>query len=435
MRLTAFQSEEGDCLLLETTGAKHRMLIDGGMARSYSEHVAPAMSALRKAGKKLDVVYISHIDADHISGVLQMLNDEAAWRVHEHHVHHGNPDHPEPSSPRPPEVGAIFHNSFHDQIVRNRGEVEDMLAATATILSGSDDPWLMEVAQRRRDIATSIPQALKVSRRIKPSQLNIPLNPQFEGKLMLVKDPIADIQIGTMGLKVIGPFPDDVTTLRKKWNAWLTKNQTTIKSIRAQAERDEERLGATAVDRALGPLLRAADRLGEIELALAKELGNRSRVTAPNLASLMFLAEVDGKTLLLTGDGHADDIVKGLDHHNALDANGNIHVDILKVQHHGSEHNIHQVFCDAVTADDYVLCGNGEHENPDLHALELIYDRRMANDKKRFVFWFNSSSKLSVSKAGRAHMKKVETLVAKLAKTSSGRLTFEFIRGGSIQIR
>ena len=192
---------------------------------------------------------------------------------------------------------------------------------------------------------------------------------------------------------------------------------------------------ASEVDLALGPLLRAADRLGAAELELAKQLGRRHRVTAPNLASLMFLAEEDGETLLLTGDGHADDILKGLDHHNALDAYGKLHVSILKVQHHGSEHNIHREFCDAITADDYVFCGNGLHENPELDVLELIHDRRMANDERPFTFWFNSTSNLSTSDAGRAHMKKVETLVAKLSAKSAGRHANRFIDGSAIQIR
>jgi D-alanine--poly(phosphoribitol) ligase subunit 1 len=42
-----------------------------------------------------------HIDRDHISGVLRMLDDEAEWRVHEFQLANGNPGHPAPRSPRP----------------------------------------------------------------------------------------------------------------------------------------------------------------------------------------------------------------------------------------------------------------------------------------------------------------------------------------------
>lgn len=434
MKLTAFQADKGDCLLLETADGKTRMLIDGGMSRAYAAHVAPALNALRRAKKRLDVVYVSHIDADHIAGVLQLLNDEAACRVHEHHVKTGNFGHPAPEAPRPPEVGAIFHNSFHEQVGKNSGKIENMLAATATILSASDHPLLRQVVEQRQNLVTSVQQAMKVSQRIKAQQLKIPLNPQFGGKLMMVKKEAPRIRLGSIELKILGPFPADMMKLRREWNGWVESNQQTVEAIRTQARNEANLLGASEVDRLLQPLLKASQQLGAMELALAKELGNRKKVTTPNLASLMFLAEEHGKKILLTGDGHADDILKGLEHHQAFDADERLHVNVLKVQHHGSEHNVHRHFCDRVSADHYVFCGNGEHQNPDLDVLQLLFDRRMANDKKAFKVWFNSTSNLSVNAAGRAHMKQVETLIEKLVVKSKGRMTKQFIKGSAIRI-
>ncbi|MET0770105.1 MAG: MBL fold metallo-hydrolase, partial [Solirubrobacteraceae bacterium] len=80
MKLEAFQSDKGDCLLL-TAGDGTRVLVDGGMRGSYSEHVAPALGAIAAAGGRLDLVCVSHIDQDHIAGVLQLMADEVAWRV------------------------------------------------------------------------------------------------------------------------------------------------------------------------------------------------------------------------------------------------------------------------------------------------------------------------------------------------------------------
>ena len=433
MKLTVFQSDKGDCLLLEASDGKHRMLVDGGVSRAYSEHVAPAMGTLRKAKKDLDIVYVSHIDSDHISGVLQLLDDEAAWRVHEHQLAIGNRTHKPPAAQRPPKVGTIFHNSFHDQIGKNSGEVQDMLAATAATLMAGDGPALSEMALGRHEIATSVAEALKVSQRIKKGQLNIPLNPHDGGKLMMVRATLSPITLGTISLHIIGPFDTDVANLRKEWNTWLREHQDMVKKIRSQAKADSSNMG-TSVTALLSPMVNAAATLGAEELALAKRLGLRAKVTTPNLASLMFLAEEGGQTLLLTGDGHRDDILKGLEHHGRLDAAGKIHVGTLKVQHHGSEHNIDAHFCNHVTADKYIFCGNGEHENPDLDVLGVIFDRRMANDTKKFKFLFNSTSKLSVNADGRLHLKKVEALVAKQVTKSKGRLSTAFISGSSMRV-
>ncbi len=112
-------------------------------------------------------------------------------------------------------------------------------------------------------------------------------------------------------------------------------------------------------------------------------------MTVPNLASLMVLIEKGGKKVLLTGDGHSADILKGLEFHDKLNQNAgkNLHVDILKVQHHGSEHNIDIEFCQRITADHYIFCGNGEHENPDLDAVRVILNSRLggATEKSMVV--------------------------------------------------
>ena len=91
----------------------------------------------------------------------------------------------------------------------------------------------------------------------------------------------------------------------------------------------------------------------------------------------MFFVKEGKQTMLLTGDGHWKDILNGLERHKLLKG-GKLHVDVLKAQHHGSEHNFKDEFCDVVTADDYVFCGNGQHENPDLDVLQMVVDRRIA---------------------------------------------------------
>jgi hypothetical protein len=111
---------------------------------------------------------------------------------------------------------------------------------------------------------------------------------------------------------------------------------------------------------------------------------------------------------------------------------GALHVNVLKVQHHGSEHNIDADFCRRITADHYVFCANGEHENPDLDALRMQVASR--DDERRFKLWFNSSSTESTSANGRRHMKKVEALIGSLADDSEGRMRFAFLAGPSFEL-
>jgi beta-lactamase superfamily II metal-dependent hydrolase len=430
MHLTAFQSGKGDCLLLSNEKSTVRILVDGGMPAAYATHVAPALAELRAAKQDLDLVYVSHIDQDHIGGVLRMLNDEVEWRVHEHQKSNGNPGHKPPKAPRPPKIHQIWHNAFHEQITKNAGEIEDALAAIAPVLAGADVATLREIGLQQSDLATSINEAIQVSRRIGPNQLKIDLNKPAGGKLMMLRGDQQSITLAprkaagaaageALRVTIVGPTGVHLKELRVKWNDWLRKNQETLKTIRQKARQDVERLGTSEFDRFLTML-----RLQ------TESFGNPDSVTAPNVASLTLLVEEKGaESVLLTGDARGDHILEGIEAAGRL-VNGGLNVDVLKVQHHGSENNIDSVFCDAVVARDYVFCGNGEHENPDERVVDLIARRRLMKPGK-FTFWFNSSSLVSDKDEARKHMAIVEKTVEDLAKGAKGRMAFRFLEKGS----
>lgn len=445
MKLTIFQSDKGDCLLLTGRDGK-RVLVDGGMADSYTEHVASALGQLAAQNKKLDVVYVSHIDQDHISGVLRMMEDLVDWRVHDHQKKTGHPSPKRPESVRPPEVRAIWHNAFHELVGDNAGPIADMFAASAAILSGGDDARMLELADAHQELATSVGEAIQLSRRIGHKQLGIPLNKEFDGKLICLRSGMpATLRIGRMIFHILGPFEQDLDNLLKEWNAWLQAKKDQLKRIQTRAKIDEERLtaGAEQIMALTAGQARDLAAAVSLEAAQAKKLGRRKMVTAPNLASLMFLVEEHGKTLLLTGDGHHEDILKGLQHHGKLEAHGGMHADVLKVQHHGSEHNIDLPFCKAVTADHYVFCGNGEHENPDRAVVETIINSRIGKSEdlsrnpqvgKPFELWFNCDESETPKEAAKEHMRALRALVEERANKSGGRLTFTFLSDSSMAL-
>jgi hypothetical protein len=150
----------------------------------------------------------------------------------------------------------------------------------------------------------------------------------------------------------------------------------------------------------------------------------------------MFMVEEGGKRLLLTGDSQQDIILRGLERTGYLD-DGHLHIEALKVQHHGSENNADENFCRKVSADNYIFCGNGSHGNPELSVIELIYNSRLGPKSKRalapaadtrpFKFWFSTSvNRQAEDSEQRETFAKVEGLVATLVERSSGQLTATF---------
>jgi hypothetical protein len=103
--------------------------------------------------------------------------------------------------------------------------------------------------------------------------------------------------------------------------------------------------------------------------------------TAENLSSIVLLAEaaVEGDTprrMLLTGDAGGDLIMRTLERVGLLTPETPFHVDLLKVQHHGSQHSVDDVFFRRVTADHYLFSGNGRHGNPHPCVLRWLTDAR-----------------------------------------------------------
>lgn len=77
VQLIALPAACGDCLVLEygSGATRHRLLIDGGLGSTYEVGLGAHLSAL-PAGPPFDVVVVTHVDRDHIDGVVRALRDQ-----------------------------------------------------------------------------------------------------------------------------------------------------------------------------------------------------------------------------------------------------------------------------------------------------------------------------------------------------------------------
>ena len=127
----------------------------------------------------------------------------------------------------------------------------------------------------------------------------------------------------------------------------------------------------------------------------------------------MVVASLGNRRMLLTGDARGDFI---LDELRALDLlrNDTIHVDLLKVPHHGSERNVREDFFRQVTADHYVISADGRHGNPDVRMLQMLTRARGDAEVTRSTSrtgWRRprSSSRRTVRRAGATKWSTVRT--------------------------
>ena len=306
-------------------------LIDGGPAGVYKDSLLPRLEELREERELpddqplvIDLLIISHIDDDHVNGVIRLLRDM------KEEADNGDP-------PRF-RILRLWHNSF-DDIIGN-SETESRAALTAqfgTASAGMQDiPEDLLEDHRDWQVLASIAQGHRI--RELAESLGIPSNPDFDGNLIQAPDEDDDfldrIELDGMTLTVLGPLSRELKELEEKHDKWLR---------REQKKRED----------------------GEATLAAFAD------TSVANLSSIVLLADDGEKTFLLTGDARGDKIIEAYQA-RGMGHGGTLTVDLLKVPHHGSDRNVTVGFFEAIPASSYVLSGNGGHGNPERDCLEWI---------------------------------------------------------------
>lgn len=425
MRLRVFHAADGDCLLLSSSDGRHA-LIDGGRSGTFQQHTWGTLQELAEADDKIDLVVVSHIDADHISGIISLMRAVSEWAVWDYQrTEGGNANFPEPRVPRPPEIKKVWHNAWRAQLGDVAEEVE-ALAATVGAIIGNEpveasgrDGVEVRVLEALQLLAQSIPEGVEL-RRLIDEETPIPRNDPFDDLVML-QDPPHTEKLGGARLTVIGPGRRHIDSLRKEWRHWLSKLP-----VRDAGTGHAVPRGLTDIPAALSALRAEEEAFvssitGEAKLIATSD---PTGVTPPNRASITLLAEEKKRTCLLTGDAAEEEILEGLEAAGRI-TDGHMWCNVVKVQHHGSEHNLSQEFAGTVLADNYVFCANGAAGNPDPSVVKTVVDTRMAKDPRPFTVWFNCSVERT-SPGRRADLARAIE-VATSAAEKDGRITVEVL--------
>lgn len=319
-RLHAVQAAFGDCLLLEYgSGDSRFILIDGGPPDVFEGHLRAELEKIAESGAPIDLVVLSHVDKDHVIGLLDYF---AELRVP------GNTTLPVPTG--------LWHNSFAETVDPN-GVIEPRLAA---LINDTRASVMSESGLAVQGVAEG------AALRTQALALGLPINDGFPGNLITVDNAPGTKTFDNLEITVVGPTQANLDNLEQDWIDWLDANEDGI--------------------------------LSDDPFVMANSDGS-----VPNLSSIMLLAKADGRTMLFTGDGRSDHLLDGLREAGLLDATGRMHVNVLKLPHHGSNRNITKTFFKKVTADTYVASANGRDDNPDL--ATLIWLVEAAKDQERDV--------------------------------------------------
>jgi len=353
-RLHVVQAEFGDCLLLEygTSGKSRFVLIDGGPSSNFADNLELVLKKVAAENPVLDLAVLSHIDNDHIVGLVDYFSELQAGTA---------------GLPRPKE---LWLNSWGRAIDKD-GTIGPRLTALMTASRTAAMPMA--------GIATlGIGEGNAL--RTKATLLNVPINKSVPNvDLITVDDVKQPIAFANLKLRVVAPTQANLVKLRKEWVSWLDKHE------------------------------------GDIAGDNAKVMSNSDQ-SVPNLSSIALIAEAQGKTVLLTGDGRSDHLLDGLHMAGRLDAKGRCHVDVLKLAHHGSDRDVNKEFFERVSADIYVVSANGRYGNPDFDTLAWVVESAKAAGRKIHLIFTNPAPAI--------------TKLLKKYPTAKYRYTSQFLKKG-----
>jgi beta-lactamase superfamily II metal-dependent hydrolase len=187
--LEALRAAEGDCLLLHY-GDKtkpQRVLIDGGPQGVYEDALRDRLAEL--GAPTLELVVVSHIDADHITGVLALFDecDQAQQN----------------GTPPPADPQLLWHNAFG-------AIVEPAAGPDPAALGGAAAP----AARVAQAVAASVNQGRQLNDTAK--SINVPINDDNDGLIQTADPEPAPVDLGAgLNFKVIHPDRRRLDALQK----------------------------------------------------------------------------------------------------------------------------------------------------------------------------------------------------------------------------
>ncbi len=333
LQLEMLPAAEGDALLLTYGDSEtpHRILIDGGRRSTY-KHLRERIEQipLNEDGERFfELLIVTHIDADHIEGIICLLQDEELNC----------------------RFGDVWFNDWNHLEPLVEGE-------TPTHLGAAQGEFLGALL----------------------TNLDLPWNKKFdEGAVVLPPEPepmpVREFADG-LELTVVSPTIESLIKLRAEWTeaieaaGFAPGNRS--EALEQFADKAWSRLPAHLGDESERRTLDHSEANG---------------------SSIAVLLDYEGIRLLLSGDAWPQVLRPSLDRWCAEqpDEPGRIRLDAFKMPHHGSKKNVTPQLMQSIECPRYLISTSGSRfHHPDVDAIEIIIDGHAGNDMPELLFNYRS---------------------------------------------
>lgn len=351
--LKMFAARDGDAFLLkEDAPIDAAILVDGGYASTFHDLILPILRDMHASGQSIDLVIATHIDADHISGLLEFFKVNG-----------------KSEAPAVIRVNSVWHNSLRCLPIERSNEVS----------SRDDQDILSAICSQgfpSSQAETASPQ--EISARQGSSLAALLLkggyswnNGDGHQSIHSSNDVAIDIAKGVQ-LRVLGPSAERLDALRRQWLSELRRFGLVGKVGNNEIFDDAFEF--------LCALNQARDKATPKEIAykdVADQALDEAYIADDSLnngSSIAVIIETPSSRMLFLGDAWAEDMAQSI---RLLPGETfPIFFDAIKIAHHGSVRNTSPALLELVDAPVFLLSSNGaKHNHPDFPVLKAIVDR------------------------------------------------------------
>lgn len=335
LTLEMLPAGKGDCLWIEYGKGSdvRQILVDGGIPGT-AETIRHRIEAMRPTICRLELLVVTHVDLDHIGGILNLLQ----------------------YPPLNLEVGEVWFNGWRH------------LEGLERLVEISPEP-IVEVRELDRGILGA-KQGERLSAEIEARGYR--WNRAFGGGPVVIEDegklPYCDFD-GDLHLTLLSPTRRRLQGLRQAWETELRKAGWRPGEV-LESLGEEKSEGTEDYEGILG----SAPDLDALARSVTKEDTSKA-----NGSSIALLLEYDGKRCLLAGDAYARDLTEVAGKLAAEKGEDALKVDALKLSHHGGKKNTSADLIRSLACPRFLFSTNGvqhQHPDPESVARAIVYGQR-----------------------------------------------------------
>ncbi len=347
LRIKMYAAGNGDAFLVRAD--RTNVLIDGGYASTFHGEIQTDLQDIGSSGESLDLVVATHIDADHIAGLIAFFEANGSAAV-----------------PKVVPVKQVLHNSLRSITSTNTTPVTPSSAALLESILRRGHPSQSSEGSTAREISARQGSTLAGLLHRGGYEWNF-----GDGTARVQSQNTTPMTFGTSGsVTIIGPSEQRLDELHLWWKSKLRtmgySGPTGANDVIDDAfEFVCSHAPAAASAKAIALSGGATKRLEEVY---------EPDTSVTNASSIAMVIELRGKRLLFLGDAWAEDMLAQLRLLNA--AGHSMRFDAIKISHHGSLRNTSPELLALIDAPVYFISSNGVgHGHPDFEVLAAIVDR------------------------------------------------------------